>query len=364
MLVTILTIPLVQSAEAIKSDGTPTSKTLSKQICGVSFCDTEQEWSIEDNINEHIGNLLNSQEDFVTQSADTDENGDALQSDGINSKLPHIFKTILLPEDKIMVQYSDGSWQILSSDNSNFFNEDGSISFSFGGQLGDSFGGNSMPATSLGNLQLSESKITIPDIGKIGTIEISGNVGTATLPNLLLTISYPDNSFTNFIMPVNNDGAFSIKYFYDHNTVPGTYWIRASYQEFLVGVASFAATIESGITSLESFGVSEETDELPENSVTVLNKEIFLPKSTFQSTLVELEGVVGDYHRGEYVVISLVFPDGEEKHQRVLATRDGFFQTMLSFEKSYPEGDYGIIIEFRNQEIARNVITVLNPEDG
>ena len=44
MLVTILTIPLVQSAEAIKSDGTPTIKTLSKQICGVSFCDTEQEW--------------------------------------------------------------------------------------------------------------------------------------------------------------------------------------------------------------------------------------------------------------------------------------------------------------------------------
>jgi len=87
MLVTILTIPMVQSVEAKKSAGTLTGQTMSKQICGVSFCNTEQEWSIEDNINEHIVNLLNSQEDFVTQSADTDENGDALQSDGINSKL-------------------------------------------------------------------------------------------------------------------------------------------------------------------------------------------------------------------------------------------------------------------------------------
>lgn len=335
VIATLLVVSFVgfENSWALKSQGVSQTGTNSGKICGVDFCDSPK--LIDEKITSYLDDIDKSSID-ASVNLDLDD-------------IPHIIKTSIVSKDLRLIHYSDGNWQlihhtVISQGLKQSQSETGAPQMEFGGTIDL---GSGMSDSSLKKLTINESSIIRPFSDKIEQVKISGNVGIRSLPNVLITLEFPDKSPQDFIMPVDEDGNFDVELNIDKKTTLGAYKISAKYKSALIGSERFE------ISKHESSVIPE--DELT-NKIILSSKRIKIPSSYAQSFIIQVSGTLVDYHKGNQVKLSLETENGVEFSRSIPASRDGTFSTFVNITPEFPEGSHFVVLSYLGNEIARTPI--------
>ncbi len=320
---------------ALKSQGISQTRTMLDSICGIDFCNTSQDYD------EKISAYLKGIRTSSISLSDYDD---------LDKNIAYITKTSNISKDFQLIHFSDGNWQLVNRS----FSEGLKQSISDSGESQMEFGGTIDLSSGLenkktvGSLVINESSVIRPFSDKLKEVKISGNVGKKALPNVLLTIAFPDDTTQDFIMPVDNAGNFEVELSIDKNTQLGEFTVSAKYASALLGHVSF--------------DVAEITSAMPGgkekiNSIDLSSNRVKIPSSLAQSFIIQVTGMVVEHQKGKLVTLELETENGVFLTREVPASRDGEFSTFVRITPDFPEGTHSVVLRYLGEEIARTPIT-------
>jgi len=325
----------INDSWALKSQGVSQTRTMLNNICGLDFCDKPQQ--ADEKISNYLGDIKKSS----IEAFDYEE----------LENIAHITKTSIVSKDLLLIHYSDGNWELISR-----------LGFSEGLKKSQSesqmeFGGiidlGSGIQETVGRLAISETSMIRPLSDNVKQIKIYGNVGEKALPNILLTIDYPNRPSQDFILSVGDNGNFDVGLSIDKNTQLGEYRISAKYASAILGNVSL------DITEHQVSRLGETVDEKID-SIKLSTNRITIPSSTTLSFILQVSGTVSDYHKGVLIELVLVSDEGVEFTREVPASRDGIFSTFINITPDFPEGKHSLVLKYLGEEVASTTITA-NP---
>ncbi len=331
---------------ALKSQGIKQTITMSKNICGLDFCNVTQE--IDEKISNYLGDLEKSSIEMIDYE-DT------------NKSIAHITKTSIVSKDFLLVHYSDGNWELI--DRYGFAkgvlrsqSQSGEEQMEFGGTIDLSAGiQDSKVNNTVGLLQISQTEVTRPLSDAIKDIRIYGNIGDKPYPNILLKIDYPDRPAQSFVLSVDDTGSFEAGLNIDKHTPLGLYQVVATYASASIGNVSFTIN-EQKILGLAASDAGEKTA-----SITLSTNQVTIPSSFSHVQTIQVSGTLVDYHRGNMVELILEFENGEESPRKIIASKKGEFFTFITITPEFPEGVTDIIVKYKGKEVARTSLSAFSP---
>lgn len=325
----------VENSWALKSQGVTQTGTNLGKICGVDFCDTPKQ--IDTKISLYLDDLGTSNID-ETSNQNLDD-------------LPYITKTSSVSKDLRLIHYSDGGWQLIGRSTyeglKQSYDESGKPVMEFGGivDLGSDF--EEYEQESVGSLSISETSIFRPLADKVEQIQIYGNVGERNLHNVLITIDFPHKDPQDLIMPVDEFGNFDIQLNIDKMTEVGYYEVSAQYAQTFIGSVDF---------DILDHEISTLGDVEKINTITLSSDRIKIPSSNAQSFIIQVSGTLADYHKGNFIELTLETENGDAFTRKVPASRDGTFSTFVNITPEFPEGSHSVVMRYLGEEIARTSI--------
>ncbi len=331
---------------ALKSQGIKQTITMSKNICGLDFCNVTQE--IDEKISNYLGDLEKSSIEVIDYE-DT------------NKSIAHITKTSIVSKDFLLVHYSDGNWELI--DRYGFAkgvlksqSQSGESQMEFGGTIDLSAGiQDSDVNNTVGMLQISQSEVLRPISNAIKDIRIYGNIGNKSFPNILLKIDYPDRPSQNFVLSVDDTGSFEAGLNIDKYTPLGLYQVVATYASASIGNVSFTISEQK----IAGFGASDDGEKT--SSITLSTDQITIPTSFSHVQTIQVSGTLVDYHRGNLVELILEFENGDESPRKITASKKGEFFTFITITPEFPEGVTHIILKYHGKEVARTSLSAFSP---
>ena len=338
----MVTIVGFDDSWAIKSQGTSQTRTMLDSICGIDFCNVSQK--TDEKISNYLGEIAGSNVNLFDYA-------------NLDKNIAYITKTSNISKDFQLVHFSDGRWQLINrgvvEGLKESQNELGESQMEFGGAIDLSSGQQNIAKKTIGKLSVSESIIVRPLSDNVKDIQIFGNVGKKALPNILLTINYPDDRTQDFIISVSDSGDFDAGLNIDKNTSIGTYHVSAKYASSLLGSVTFDVTAQK--TSM----LKTQSDDQKINSINLSSNKITIPSSIALSYVIQVSGTVADYHKGIMVELVLVSQNGKEFTRKVPTSKDGVFSTFFNITPEFPEGSHMLVMNYLDQEVAKTPIIAM-----
>ncbi len=110
------------------------------------------------------------------------------------------------------------------------------------------------------------------------------------------------------------------------------------------------------VIGITQFAFAEELKKIMFIAVDV--EEFEQPKSTYNYKEITVTGYVEDYHRGEIITITVIYPDKTEKELSIFASKKGDIYTLFHVTHDLPIGTYMLFLEY-DSKIASTSFEIL-----